>query len=167
MTITLDSESFGNPGGANETAVRGSGIGVRVVRAAPGRATLRRPSSERRPSARVVAPSRVAAAACTVRPAVHPMRLLWLSVVAGMLLGGLLLLASSPSSADSGTTPVTTTVVQVRPGETLQTIAERMAPGSDQAAVVQRIRRLNHLTSSALSAGQPLEVPDGTGPSHG
>ncbi|SDC46818.1 LysM peptidoglycan-binding domain-containing protein [Actinokineospora iranica] len=55
--------------------------------------------------------------------------------------------------------PPTTTVVRVGPGESLSEVAERMAPGSDVAAVVERIRELNSLDGGAVRVGQPLTVP--------
>lgn len=56
--------------------------------------------------------------------------------------------------------PANTAVVQVGAGETLWDIARRVAPRSDQRAVVERIRQLNHIMGSAISPGQWLRVPD-------
>ncbi len=52
-------------------------------------------------------------------------------------------------------------VVQVRPGESLTDLARRVAPHSDSATVVRRIRDANGLSTSALHPGQPVEVPLG------
>jgi hypothetical protein len=52
-------------------------------------------------------------------------------------------------------------VVQVQPGENLQRLAARIAPGAPIGSVVERIRELNKLDSAALDAGQTLLVPVG------
>jgi LysM domain len=57
--------------------------------------------------------------------------------------------------------PTQTTVIRVGAGETVWDVARRVAPQSDQRAVVNRIRELNGLVGSAVVAGQRLEVPDG------
>jgi hypothetical protein len=46
-------------------------------------------------------------------------------------------------------------------GETVWDVAQRVAPRSDQRAVVQRIRQLNGIVGSAVVPGQQLHVPDG------
>ncbi|CAN5727431.1 LysM peptidoglycan-binding domain-containing protein [soil metagenome] len=50
-------------------------------------------------------------------------------------------------------------VVQVQMGETLQTVAQRIAPDSPVAQTVQQIRELNELDSVAVNAGQTLIAP--------
>ncbi len=50
-------------------------------------------------------------------------------------------------------------VVQVQAGESLQQVAERVAPGVPVAHVVDRIRELNKLESAVLDAGQSLIAP--------
>jgi hypothetical protein len=52
-------------------------------------------------------------------------------------------------------------VVRVEPGETLQRLAARVAPDAPTAQVTARIRELNQLDSSAVSAGQTLIAPVG------
>ena len=47
----------------------------------------------------------------------------------------------------------------VLPGETLWSVAQRLAPGQDPRPVVDQIRRLNDLTSGELQAGQQLLLP--------
>lgn len=54
--------------------------------------------------------------------------------------------------------PTETTVVRVQPGESLWELAGRVAPDSDAAAVVERIRELNGV-EGAVHPGQPLTVP--------
>jgi hypothetical protein len=55
--------------------------------------------------------------------------------------------------------PAHTAVVRVGAGETVWDVAARVAPQSDQGAVVERIRQLNGLVGSAVSPGQQLQVP--------
>jgi predicted Zn-dependent protease len=57
--------------------------------------------------------------------------------------------------------PQHTAVVRVGAGETIWDVAARVAPQSEQRAVVDRIRNLNHLTDSEVVPDQQLQVPDG------
>jgi hypothetical protein len=57
--------------------------------------------------------------------------------------------------------PQRTAVVRVGAGETIWDVAARVAPQSEQRAVVDRIRNLNHLTDSKVVPDQQLQVPDG------
>ncbi|MEH3141237.1 MAG: LysM peptidoglycan-binding domain-containing protein [Mycobacterium kyogaense] len=50
-------------------------------------------------------------------------------------------------------------VVQVHTGESLQQVAERVAPHAPVTDVVARIRELNQLETVALTAGQTLIAP--------
>jgi hypothetical protein len=52
-------------------------------------------------------------------------------------------------------------VVRVEPGETLQRLAARVAPDAPSGQVAARIRELNELDSSAVTAGQTLIAPVG------
>jgi predicted Zn-dependent protease len=52
-------------------------------------------------------------------------------------------------------------VVRVEPGETLQRLAARVAPEAPAGQVAARIRELNELDSSAVTAGQTLIAPVG------
>jgi LysM domain len=47
----------------------------------------------------------------------------------------------------------------VQPGESLWTVAQRIAPETDPREVVQQIRRINDLSGSGLQAGQQLLLP--------
>ncbi|MGV0834712.1 LysM peptidoglycan-binding domain-containing protein [Mycolicibacterium thermoresistibile] len=76
----------------------------------------------------------------------------WLGLVAQ--LGGVV------GAADAAV-PTTVAVVQVQAGETLHQVAQRVAPQAPVADVVERIRELNQLESSALGAGQTLIAPVG------
>jgi hypothetical protein len=104
----------------------------------------------------------------TVTPAAAPMRLTRRGVVLlllATLAAGLLLLAvaraSRPGSAGStggtGSVPAAGSV-QVQPGDTLWSIAQRVAPQRDPRQVVDKLRRLNHLHSVSLTPGQTLKV---------
>jgi predicted Zn-dependent protease len=75
-----------------------------------------------------------------------------LAVVAGL---GWLVQGSDPA------VPQRTSVTRVGAGETVWDVAARVAPQSDQRAVVDRIRRLNGLTNAEVVPDQQLQVPDG------
>ncbi|MDQ4010040.1 MAG: LysM peptidoglycan-binding domain-containing protein [Actinomycetota bacterium] len=62
-------------------------------------------------------------------------------------------------AADPGV-PAETAMTRVGAGETVWDVAHRVAPKSDQRAVVERIRQLNGMASSAVAPGQQLQVPD-------
>jgi hypothetical protein len=47
----------------------------------------------------------------------------------------------------------------VQPGESLWSVAQRIAPENDPREVIQQIRRLNDLESSQLQVGQQLLLP--------
>ncbi|AXB48557.1 hypothetical protein A4R43_16815 [Amycolatopsis albispora] len=78
-----------------------------------------------------------------------------MAVAVGVVVAGFGLLADAMTAP----VPSQTAVVSVAPGETLWDVAERMAPSSDGAAVVDRIRDLNRLDERGLVPGLPLEVP--------
>lgn len=138
-----------------------------IERAERSRVPVADPATKaRRPRPRPVAPPtrrRVAGAPRVVAPASCAARrprlpLAWLLAVAAVVclaVVGLGMLAGSGASA----VPERTTVVHVQPGESLSELADRMAPGSDRAAVVDRIRELNGGLDAALLPGQPLRVP--------
>src|ERR1700761_3648050 len=80
----------------------------------------------------------------------------WLGLVAHF--GGML--HSTPEQA-ARQMPDRLAVVRVEPGETLQHLAARVAPDAPTGQVAARIRELNDLPSSAVSAGQTLIAPVG------
>ncbi len=97
-----------------------------------------------------------------LRPAAHLTRRGRLMVVLGLVA----LLFAAFSLGRAGTQAATTkeaapAVVEtvVQPGESLWTVARRIAPASDPREVVQKLRRLNHLPGSGLRAGQQLLLP--------
>lgn len=81
---------------------------------------------------------------------------LWLGLVAniGQAVNG-------DSAGPAAPTPDRLAVVRVEPGESLQDVAHRVAPGAPARQVADRIRELNELSSPALAAGQTLIAPVG------
>lgn len=81
---------------------------------------------------------------------------LWLGLMANF--GSVL--NDEPAGA-SAQIPAALAVVRVEPGESLQQLATRVAPGAPVRDVVERIRNLNALDSNAVAAGQTLIAPIG------
>lgn len=50
-------------------------------------------------------------------------------------------------------------IVMVQPGESLWSIAERVAPGADPRDVIDAIVSFNHLASADVMAGEQLGIP--------
>jgi LysM repeat protein len=78
-----------------------------------------------------------------------------------LLTGALLWVAwlSAPQSAPrTGTPPATAAVVTVVPGDSLWSIATRVAPQRDPRAEVAELQRINHLTGAELLPGQVLRT---------
>ncbi|HEY5336188.1 MAG TPA: LysM peptidoglycan-binding domain-containing protein, partial [Mycobacteriales bacterium] len=73
-----------------------------------------------------------------------------LLLIAGFTLGRV----SSSHAAPAGNA---TAVVQ--PGDTLWSIAARVAPGRDTRVVISQIRAVNHLSSASVQVGQRLVLP--------
>jgi hypothetical protein len=90
-----------------------------------------------------------------------PVRSSLLIAMVALVLGMLLSVLGWGGSSSSSELPATTSMVRVGAGETLWDVARRVAPHADQQAVVDRIRTLNGLVSSAVQPGQQLRVPDG------
>jgi hypothetical protein len=104
------------------------------------------------------APRHLASVACGHRSAPIPMAyVILLGLAVCLAVVGLGILANA--GAGTPNVPTSTAVVRVEPGENLSQLAERVAPHSDPAAVVDRIRELNSLAGSDLRPGQPLTVP--------
>jgi len=89
-------------------------------------------------------------------------RVLLVLVVAALLLAAF---AMGRSASSQATTTVSMpaaapTQVTVQFGDTLWTLAHRLAPGRDTRDVVDQLRRLNHLSSANdLKVGQQLLLP--------
>ncbi|WP_460405640.1 LysM peptidoglycan-binding domain-containing protein [Actinophytocola sediminis] len=150
------------------TAHRTEQVGQRAVRVPVQRTTPADPvvSPPRRvrvhgyvgpPARRRVAgaPRVVASAACRPRQRISVLSLLAVGASVCLVVVGLGTLAG----AGAAEVPTRTEVVWVRSGETLSELAARMAPSSDQAAVVDRIRELNSGVADGVRPGQPLRVP--------
>lgn len=75
---------------------------------------------------------------------------LWLGALANF---------SGDRAAAPAAVPERLAVVQVQAGETLQQLAGRVAPEAPAGQIVDRIRDLNQLDSSAVDAGQTLIAP--------
>ena len=63
------------------------------------------------------------------------------------------------SAPQPAVAPPAPRVVTVAPGDTLWSIATRVAPGTDPRAEVAALQQRNRLTSVALVPGQVLHVP--------
>lgn len=88
-------------------------------------------------------------------------RLLLLVALVAVLFGAFSLGRTATQAAPTaGTAQVTQPVeTTVQPGESLWSVASRIAPDNDPREVVAQIRRLNGLTSSQLQPGQQLLLP--------
>jgi LysM repeat protein len=84
---------------------------------------------------------------------------LTLLLLAAFLAGGLLMAGGLASAGTEPGAAASATRVTVQPGETLWSIAERAAPGTDPRDTVEDILRLNHLDSVAVEAGAVLLLP--------
>lgn len=69
-------------------------------------------------------------------------------------------LRQSAAGSTSGSRP-TLGQTTVAPGESLWSVAQRIAPGRDPRPVVDQIRQLNHLSGVTVQAGQELLLPAG------
>jgi hypothetical protein len=83
-----------------------------------------------------------------------------------LLLAGLLLAAFSLGQQDTQAASVlgdsgaaAPAVTTVQPGESLWSVARRIAPDNDPREVIAQIRRLNDLESTQLQVGQHLLLP--------
>jgi LysM domain len=138
---------------------------VRPVR--PRRDVRRRPRAHRPPGAAL--PSRgtgvLMSRASHRRRPITPLSTVVLALIAAAItvwLGLVAQLGGSVHSPDANTSvPSRLAVVQVQSGESLQQLAQRIAPDAPTGAVVDQIRELNELDSSAVDAGQTLIAPVG------
>jgi LysM domain-containing protein len=81
-----------------------------------------------------------------------------LFVMTLLVLAGFTLGHGSSQAADSHPRQTSHTLI-VQPGESLWSVASRIAPHSDPRAVVADIESLNHLSGPAVEPGQQLAVP--------
>ena len=82
-----------------------------------------------------------------------------LLTLAALIVLGAISFFGPAASASVENASVTRTVVVVKHGETLWDIAQSVNPGGDVRDTVVRIMEMNSLTSTAVDAGQRLEVP--------
>jgi hypothetical protein len=150
---------------------RTSTEGARMTVIDAGRQPVRTPVHRSRPAARVRPPGAAVPYRGTAVPMSHAphrprpvsvTKTVLLAAVAALVTVWLLALAQSRSADTTSTSvPEQIAVVQVQPGENLQRLAARVAPGAPVRSVVDRIRELNNLDSAALDAGQTLIAPVG------
>jgi hypothetical protein len=96
------------------------------------------------------------------RKPVTPMATVLLALVAAAITVWLGLVAQFGSAQQApAPSPARLAVVQVQAGESLEQLAERIAPDASVPSVVNQIRDLNHLNSVAVDAGQTLIAPVG------
>lgn len=76
-----------------------------------------------------------------------------------LIVGGLLLAPAGIAAADSGGAAVSYQRVTVESGQSLWTIAERLAPHADPRDVVSAIADLNGLDGSIVTPGESLAIP--------
>lgn len=82
-----------------------------------------------------------------------------LTGVALALLVWLVAVAGSDYQQSTTPTPAATEVVHVRAGESLNSVAARVAPDLPRQAVIDEIARMNEMSGSGLQVGQALLVP--------
>ncbi|NMN99921.1 LysM peptidoglycan-binding domain-containing protein [Gordonia sp. TBRC 11910] len=83
-------------------------------------------------------------------------------VLVGAALGGFVwffAIVGNDYAAATAPEPTSTAVVHVRAGESLNSVAVRVAPQIPAQAVIAEIVELNHLHASALRVGQALVTP--------
>ncbi|BBY48165.1 hypothetical protein MARA_16330 [Mycolicibacterium arabiense] len=92
------------------------------------------------------------------RKPITPATTVLLALVAAAITVWLGLVAQFGAPAETPA-PGQLAVVQVQTGESLQQLAQRVAPDAPVAAVVDQIRELNELSSAGVDAGQTLIAP--------
>ena len=136
-----------------------------VVRPVRPRNAARRHPGHHRPAGAAIGYRRPAVlmsrASHRPRP-VTPLTTVILALVAAGITVWLGLVANLGTTADAPTpVPGRLAVVQVQTGESLQQLAQRVAPDAPVGAMVDQIRDLNEMDSSAVDAGQTLIAPVG------
>ena len=108
-------------------------------------------------------PLRSSSARSVSRRSVSPLRLTRRGrALLVLLLVSVVLVAFSlgRTSADAGSdTPRAPRTTVVQPGETLWSIAQRVAPGADPRQTIGRLTSLNDLDATPIVAGQELVLP--------
>jgi hypothetical protein len=95
------------------------------------------------------------------RRPVTPLATVVLALVAAAITVWLGLVAQLGAPDSPAPAPARLAVVQVQAGESLEQLAQRIAPDASVGSVVDQIRDLNELDSAAVDAGQTLIAPVG------
>jgi nucleoid-associated protein YgaU len=158
----------------------------RVVRPAPGEPVRTNPAAPPAPP-QPAAPGRAATRPAATRPAapaaarsaaqgpaLTPVRLtqrgrLVVTVMAVLLVaagsvalaGAAQAIGHSGAQARPGTAGAAITKVEVRPGQSLWTLAEAYDPNADTRQVIQEILQLNSMSTDQVQPGQVLWMPRG------
>jgi hypothetical protein len=147
--------------------VNGPVQGIRTGR--DGRARSRRPG----PSRPAGAPPRYYGTGVAMSVSPHRRRPVTLATTVGLaLVAGIITLwlglvanigeaVNGGSAGTAAQVPDRLAVVRVEPGESLQDLAQRVAPEAPARQVADRIRELNDLKSPSVLAGQTLIAPVG------
>lgn len=86
-------------------------------------------------------------------------RLLLLALLVLVLFGAFSLGRAASQADPVGQPAPALEQITVQPGDSLWTVARRIAPDNDPREVIAQLRRLNDLPSWQLSAGQQLLLP--------
>jgi hypothetical protein len=147
--------------------VNGPVQGIRTGR--DGRSCSRRPGQSRPAGA----PPRYYRTGVAMSVAPHRRRPVTLATTVGLaLVAGIITLwlglvanigeaVNGGSAGTAAQVPDRLAVVRVEPGESLQDLAQRVAPAAPARQVADRIRELNDLKSPSVVAGQTLIAPVG------
>lgn len=134
-----------------------SATGVRPVEPRPARGVPVHVDG-RRPARLASAPYRATVRSCEPRSMTGSIA--WLVAVGVVAFLVVLGIGWSMGGPDTGSVHARTVTVQVHQGESLWSVAQRMAPAADPAAEVAQIRQLNGLSAqSVVHPGQLLKVP--------
>jgi hypothetical protein len=95
------------------------------------------------------------------RKKVTPLTTVVLALVAAGITVWLGLVAEMAAPESPANIPPRLAVVQVQAGESLEQLAQRIAPDASVGSVVDEIRDLNELKTAAVDAGQTLIAPVG------
>jgi len=85
-----------------------------------------------------------------------------LAVIASLsilLLSGFAAMTGASAGSTDTAIPTPYVKVSVKPGDTLWSIAESIAPSGDRRSLVADIVEINHLSSPELQAGQKIYIP--------
>lgn len=86
-------------------------------------------------------------------------RIVLLALAIGLLLAAISVGRAGSQAATATETGPQLTQTTVQQGDTLWTVARRLAPDNDPRVVIAQIRRINDLDSSGLRVGQQLLLP--------